>query len=95
MLLEPEDLDAIKLESKKRHQAEYKRFDNAFTPCTSISSTGCGHGVLRTKVDQWREERNRCQRGAGAAQKTPPTEVSTIELHLGGRGGGRHVPPTR
>ena len=41
-----------------------------------------------------RAERPTAVRAAGTAPKTPLAQLRTIELHLGGRRSGRHLPPT-
>ena len=50
---------------------------------------GRGRAASRTGA-----ERPTAVREAGTARKTPPAQLRAIELHLGGRRSGRHLPPT-
>ncbi|MDQ3773602.1 MAG: zinc ribbon domain-containing protein [Pseudomonadota bacterium] len=46
------------------------------------------------QISRTRAERPTPVRAPGTAPKTPPAQLCTIELYLGARRGGRHLPPT-
>ena len=46
----------------KRHQAEHNRLNDRIHAMYVDKLDGLGHGLLRSNVEEWREEQNRCQR---------------------------------
>jgi len=63
-------------------------------PTSDWSHVGLDPGFLDEDVARPRPERPKAVRNAETARKTPLAEFHTIELHLGGWGGGRALPPT-